>query len=188
MPSGGDTPSCSPIRSITSWGRRGLSPRANRTHQAPLGEPTLQTEANQDPQTTMQGEGQEVGQAAMISVPRGGPGEGNHFVAHLPNAPTSDTESGIASASTVFTQGATTIGEEEPHGFIRSDTEPSPEVTAERAGPMDEESHQAPAEGDLRDNEDEEDQDPEPTECSTCWTPCRSASKTEKKRCQAASN
>ena len=88
----------------------------------------------------------------MISIPVGGPGEGQHCIPYgpavvlaplenqeFPQAATSDAESGVLSASTeqVPTLEGTPLGEEEPEGFHRSDTEPPTDRSMEREVPED---------------------------------------------------
>ena len=57
----------------------------------------------------------------------------------FPQAATSDAESGALSASTeqVPTLGGTLLGDEEPEGFHRSDTEPPTDRSVEREVPED---------------------------------------------------
>ena len=56
---------------------------------------------------------------------------------HCPQAPTSDAESGVLSASTdqVPTLEGTPLGDEELEGFHRSDTEPPTDPSVEREVP-----------------------------------------------------
>ena len=72
----------------------------------------------------------------MISIPAGGPGESQKCVPcqHHSQPPTSDAESGVCSVSTVTLEG-TPIGEEEPEGLHRSDTEPPTDPSVERELP-----------------------------------------------------
>ena len=86
----------------------------------------------------------------MISIPIGGPGEGQQCVhygptvhpspmesQHCPQATTSDAESGVLSASTdqVPTLEGTPLGDEEPEGLHRSDAEPPTDPSVEREVP-----------------------------------------------------
>ena len=83
----------------------------------------------------------------MISIPVGGPGEGQQCVHYGPTVcplpiesqqclqpPTSDAESGVLSVSTATLEG-TPLGDEEPEGFHRSDTEPPTDPSVERELP-----------------------------------------------------
>ena len=115
MPSYSDTPSCSPIRGLVTLGRKALSPGRNRDLQPAFGEPIIQSDRDQNPQPTVTGMGsdQENQHGMMISIPVGGPGEGQQCVHYgptvrpspmesqqCPQAPTSDAESGVLSVST----------------------------------------------------------------------------------------
>ena len=140
MPIGGngDTPSCSPIRSLASIGKMAFSQRRTRNLQPAFGEPTIQSDRDQNPQPTVTGMGsdQENQHGMMISIPVGVPGEGQQCVPyrHYPQPPTSDAESGVLSVSTATLEG-TPLGDVEPEGFHRSDTEPPTDPSVERELP-----------------------------------------------------
>ena len=101
--------------------------------------------------------------STMISVPVGGPGEGQQFVPCFAHGhpPTSDAESGTCSVSTV-TQGATTLGEAEPDGFHRSDTEPPTDLSVERERPEDTKADQPTKEEDSQGQEEPNPENPNP--------------------------
>ena len=121
MPSGGH--GSSQIRVLTSaFTGRPISPRSERAHKPKLGEPIVQSD---DAQNLLPIIGMSSGQRpeeqydAMISVPAGGPNDGQRTVQYIQHAQpaTSDAESrGSATTQT---------GEEEPAGCIPSDTEPT---------------------------------------------------------------
>ena len=121
MPSGGH--GCSPIRALASAiTGRPISPRSERAHKPKLGEQIVQSDDAQNllPTTGMSsGRRPEEQYDAMISVPAGGPNDGQRTVQYIQHGPpaTSDAESrGSATTQT---------GEEEPADFMRSDTEPT---------------------------------------------------------------
>ena len=146
MPSYSDTPSCSPIRGLVTLGRKALSPRRNRDLQPACVEPIIQSASDQNPQPTVTGMSSDQANqhGMMISIPIGGPGEGQQCVHYgptvcplpmeshqCPQPPTSDAESGVLSVSTATLEG-TPLGDEEPEGFHRSDTEPPTDPSFER--------------------------------------------------------
>ena len=183
MPSGGsgDTPSCSPIRALASLGKRAFSPRRTRDLQPAFGEPTIQSDRDQNPQPTATGMGsdQESQHGMMISISVGGPGEGQQCVPyrHYPQPPTSDAESGVLSVSTATLEG-TPLGEEEPEELHRSDTEPPTDPSVERELPEDaklEDSRQVADDAGPNDQGAGNPEEPEEGDCqlrksSICWT------------------
>ena len=121
MPSGGHGSSSFRALAMAITGRP-ISPRSERVHKPKLGEPIVQRDDAQHMLPTI---GMSLGQRleeqydAVISVPAGGPNDGQRTVQYIQHAQpvTSDAESrGSATTQT---------GEEEPAGFIRSDTEPT---------------------------------------------------------------
>ena len=117
-------------RALTSLGRRALSPRTERALRTAIGEPVLQINHDQNPQPTGQsGPGFADQQVTMLSIPAGGPGEGQRYISYQqqPQPQTSDAESRLGSTQTCE---KTPIGDEEPMGLM-SDTDPSTATSGE---------------------------------------------------------
>ena len=101
MPSGGDGSSCSPIRAIVvAFARRPFSPRAVRAPRPATGEPIVQIDRDQNPQPT-NGTNPVPGaadqQVTMISIPAGGPDDGQMMAPYIqqPQPATPDAESAV---------------------------------------------------------------------------------------------
>ena len=130
MPSGGDGLSCSPIRAIVAaFATRPISPRAVRAPRPAIGEPIVQNDRDLNPQPTngtIPVPGAADQQVTMISIPAGGPDDGQMMAPYVqqPQPATSDVESGVGSATTLTCEG-TPKGDEEPAGLLRSGTEPT---------------------------------------------------------------
>ena len=144
MPSGGDTPSCSPIRAIgEALARRALSPRAVRASRPATGEPIVQMDRDQNPQPTNGANpvpGAADQQVTFISVPAGGPNEGQRMApyVHQSQPATSDAESAVSLGATTLTCEGTPRGDEEPAGLMASDTEPPTDPSIDREVPQQE--------------------------------------------------
>ena len=140
MPSGGDGSSCSPIRVIAvAFARRPFSPRAVRAPRPAMGEPIVQIDRDQNPQPTngvnpLPGVADQ--QITFISIPAGGPDEGQRMApyVHQHQPATSDVESAVGSATTLTCEG-TPIGDEEPSGLFMSDTDPPTDPSIDREVP-----------------------------------------------------
>ena len=72
-------------------------------------------------------------QVTFISIPAGGPDEGQRMAlyVHPPQPATSDVESAVGSATTLTCEG-TPIGDEEPSGLFMSDTDPPTDPSIDR--------------------------------------------------------
>ena len=141
MPSGGDTPSCSPIRVLgEAIARRALSPRAMRASRPATGEPIVQMDRDQSPQPSNGANPVPAAadqQITFISIPAGGPNEGQRMAPHVHQSQpaTSDAESAVSLGATTLTCEGTPRGDEEPAGLMVSHTEPPTDPSIEREIP-----------------------------------------------------
>ena len=174
MPSGGDGSSCSPIRAIgEAFARRAFSPRAVRAPRPAMGEPIVQIDRDQIPQPT-NGTNPVPGaadqQVTMISIPAGGPDDGQMMAPYVqqPQPATSDFESAVGLATTLTCEGAP-IGDEEPSGLFMSDTDPLTDPSIDREVPAAGNSED-PAEAADRPAPDEQDGSGQPTPSGSLHT------------------